>query len=459
MIEKLMRKTNLLKPAMLFLFSILVLFSHLPFFLYLNIPNFTMDTFDYSWVALELATNSAPVHLPEIDYPIGYSLFIFCFKQIGLNLQWIVYFQTLVYTFAGLYLIKTSFKLGKVFGVSTALGLMIYTVVPYTLRYNFTIHTESLYTSALICVCAALINYFQNKNKLTFSLLMVFILLGITLRSNGIVLLFIPFIIIFFNRKNRVTLKNQITLFVLIVVFPQMILNYVFKGEISFSESRRLQVVFTNNISKTNDTGQSKIKSENISKIDLFKNYVYNFVDRKPSYYFSLLPTFYQDEVVHRNALSPKQGIFDGRLNVDTFAPKLKSYIFHDMDYTIFDNQDKAKLIDYDSSEKSKWMQLIHFCYELPNKVYFFHLIYLFFGVSIGLALFGKTQFILKKQLFSLLLSAHVLSLFLLPFAHGRFQARYIHVSEFIVFIVGIYGFLFLLNKYAFPKIKLYVKQ
>ena len=418
-----------------------------------------MDTFDYSWFALELATNSAPVHLPEIDYPIGYSLVIFCFKQIGLDLKWIVYFQTLVYTFSGLNLIKSSFKLGNIFGVSAALGLIIYTIVPYTLRYNFTIHTESLYTSALICICAALINYFQNKNKLTFSLLMLFILFGITLRSNGIVLLFIPFIIILTNRKNRVTLINQITLFVAIVVFPQMLLNFILKGEISFSESRRLQVVFSNNIGKTRDSGQSKIKSEDISRIDLFKSYVYNFVDQKPSYYFSLLPTFYNDEVVHRYALSPKQGIFDGRLNVDSFAPKLKPYIFHNMNYSVYNTQDKAKLIDYDHSEKSKWMQKIHFCYELPNKIYLFHLIYIFFWISIGLVLFGNTQLVLKKQLFYLLFSTHILSLLLLPLAHGRFQARYIHVSEFIVFIIGVYGFLFLLNKYAFPKIKLYVKQ
>lgn len=442
-------------------FLIAVLLTHLPFFIYLPIPNFSMDTFGYFWFAQEIDVGSLPIHLPAVDFPIGYSLFIYALKKLGINALGIVITQTLIFLIAGIYFIHSAFKFGKVIGISAAIALIIFVFIPYTLRYNFTLYTESLYTSLLLALCASILSYYHRKKTINFLLVALFVLLGLTTRSNGVILLFVPILIVIedFIFKNKAW-KIKVVFFLAIIVFPQLMMNFLFKGELSFSESKRITTVFKKLLEdkpsmKIIDWKGDPIIFEKDSKTDMYQSYFFNFINRKPSYYFSLLPTFYEQQVVKQKFKSTNQTMFNMQYNVDLFAPNLKKYIVQGVDYSSYNKNEYKKQIDYESTSKNKWMMVTHLFYEGFNYSLLFYVIYLFFWIAIILLLLKK-WFMTKLQKPLLIIACiHIFSMLILPLVHIRFQARYIQVSEFIVLFIGVYLILSLTSKlYFFKKTK-----
>ena len=88
-------------------FVFVVFFTHAPFFLYIPVPGISMDTFNYFWFAKEIFDSKLPVIDQPHDFPWGYPFFLYTLKALGCNILQIVFAQTLIYTLAGLWLIRS----------------------------------------------------------------------------------------------------------------------------------------------------------------------------------------------------------------------------------------------------------------------------------------------------------------------------------------------------------------
>ena len=133
--------------VVVFLFVCLNILIYLPYFLNEAIVGFSMDTFGYLFVSEQLKLGLLPVQLPY-DFPIGYSLFINLFDWGGGLL--LILIQLLLYVLSSIFFIKELFKLSKSFGVAGLLGLCMYSLQPYTIRFNLSLNTESLFISFII---------------------------------------------------------------------------------------------------------------------------------------------------------------------------------------------------------------------------------------------------------------------------------------------------------------------
>lgn len=419
-----------------------VLFTHLTFFIYTPIPQFDMDTFGYFHMA-QLMSQGIPVGDLPIDMPMGYSLLVLIIKSLGGNLLSIVFFQSLFYLLAGSYTVYSFIKYRNSWGWAAGIAFTLFTFHPFVLRYNTTLYTEGIYLSSLIFLTGTTINYFRNQNIKSYGWLCFGVLLGITIRSNGIVLLIIPVVIIAWERWiNKKLIRRYLIVVALVVVSPQLLLNGVFKHQLAFSESNRIVKVFKKITDDPLPKSRAKIDNTKWARSEMYKAYFFNIVKPQPSYYYSLSPFQYQRNVIEQKHLKPDQTMFNTTKVVDDYAPQLKQYIFGDYYYGLFNSADYKDYFNYEK-KKRKWMYLIHVGYEILNKSKLIFVLFILFWIGMLYYAFHlvKDRFQSKEIMIGLIASIHILPLIILPFAHGRFQARYIFVSEFIVFLVAMIFF------------------
>lgn len=441
------------------LFVIITLFTHLPFFVYTPIPSFSMDTYGYFWVAQEIQNGNLPIFFPKVEFPVGYSLIIYLLKSFGGNLLSVVVFQFIAYLSSGIFFILIAFKRNSMMGVSAALSMVLFSIIPSTIAFNYWLYTESFFTSVLILICSCIISYMGNKTFTKFLFLLVLVFLGITLRSNGLILLFIPVIIVFVEYFQKKSIRKKVLSIILVIFIPQILLNYAIQEKISFSESDRIKkvisIMFSEKKIKNSITTEVKeTQSKTEDRINMYKRYFSTPFVSKSSYYFSVLPVFYENEVIRKNALSKKQTMFDAKFNVDTFAPKLKNYIFSNSNYANFSSSKYINQLTYDHPYRNTWMYLSHLSYEVLNKMKIFYI--LTFLYWLGFFYYCYNLFSYKAVNLDILLIVfiHVISFLALPFVHGRFQGRYLQVCDFIVYFISIYFLLNFVKKYFLYKQK-----
>jgi hypothetical protein len=455
-------KNNLykLKPIwFLVLFVISTLFTHLPFFIYTPIPSFSMDTYGYFWVAQEIQNGNLPISFPVVEFPVGYSLIIFLIKSFGGNLLSVVIFQFLVYLFSGIFFIFTAFKGGRILGISAALSMVLFSIIPSTIAFNYWLYTESFFTSILVLICASIISYMGNKTFTKFLFLLVLVLFGITLRSNGLILLFIPIIIVFVEYYQKKSIRKKVLSIFLVVFLPQIILNYFIQEKISFSESSRISKVISIMFSekKLNNLKNTEVKEKQTKKegrIYMYRKYFSTPFVSKPSYYFSILPVFYENEVIRKNAFSKRQTMFDTKFNVDTFAPKLKNYMFSNSNYGHFSSSKYINQLTFDHTNRNMWMYLSHLSYEVLNKMKIFYILTILYWFGVFYYLYKLIRSKEVNLCILLIIFIHVITFLALPYVHGRFQGRYLQVCNFIVYFISIYFLLNLVKNYFLYKRK-----
>ncbi len=432
------------------LFVFTVIFTHAPFFLFIPVPGINMDTFNYYWFAKEIFDGKLPVIDQPHDFPWGYPFFLFMLKKFGANIQIVAFVQTLVYTICGAWLIRQFAKSLSWGGIIAGVSLLFFTLSPFTIRHNLTLYMESLYTSSLFIVAGGVVLYSKEKSVKSFGVILLGVLAAMLIRPNGVTQVLVPVLALVFAYLNRLIYKPYV--FLLLAMFAFNIAgNLVFKGKISFGDSNRIEKVANNfkkkyfGIKVVKD-GQVVVKKkvvpyENTAK-GMFIKYFSNFVSPKPSYYYSLMPTNYN--LVVQKKMPDNEGLkmFDNRFSVDTFSPGLRNFLFEGFSYEKYNSAKYADVIDYDK-KTSKMMFASHFVFQMLHLSKFFYAVYLLFWMSVFYAAY---QFFIagnRDELYWLILMLsviHFVSLFLLPFIHGRFQLRYIHVSEFLIYINALLG-------------------
>lgn len=433
------------------LFFAIVFFTHAPFFLYIPVPGISMDTFQYFWFAKQIFEGAIPVIKQPVEVPWGYPFFLYITKLLRLNILQVVFVQTIIFLSVGSWTISRFSKHIKYGGILSAIALVLFVFQPHTIRHNITLYTESLYTSALILICGSLVSYLFSKGLSTFIFLVFSIWCAMLIRPNGILLLSIPFFFILQTMLNGGKALNYVWVFVSALLLD-IAGNFYFKGKCSIGDSDRITHVINNLLNRYSTKAVQKSEPKRIeteakmtaSKTpgEMFSTYFLNFITAKPSFYYSLEATNYNNIILRSMPSDTTLRMFDSRASVDSFCADLRPFIFKDYPQSRFELPEYASNVDYTLHNRS-WMFAVHLSYELLNKSRFLYLIYLLFWFTLGVAAY---QYLIIAErgafqyLILLLAFIHFFSLFLLPFMHGRFQLRYIHVTEFIVFLNAVLG-------------------
>lgn len=430
-----------------FFFSFLLivgfsLFIFLPFFVYTPLVQLSMDSFDYSYLAKLIFDKKVPAENLKIDLPIGYPLVIFLIKFLGLNFNHLVVFQLLFYVISFVFLCFQFSKFSKYGGIIIVLSFLFYSLNSYTIRHVFKISTDSLYTSSLVFLVGGLFFYFRTRNRLSLIVVLSCISVAVLLRSNGIYLFFlIPFFMYFeiTHKKNlKFILVSLISLFVIISS-----LNYKVKGVFApFDKNRLIKVVnvMSNNNYSYNSQFPKKITKKPTKRKKIFLSYFKCFFEKHPSYYYSIQKTNY-NSIIKNNTFYNEDQPFFGSYSIKEMDSSLLSFMFNGIKET--DYSSLMQHVFFETGKNNFWLYSIYAVQELIYLLrinLIIYILFLFFSAILVVNLFKDNKFDLI--LFPLI---HLVSLFLLPFIHGRFIYRYLQVSEFVIYIV-VLGFIISLN-------------
>lgn len=430
--------------ALAFLF--VVFFTHAPFFLFIPVPGISMDTFNYFWFAKEIFDGQLPVVNQPHDFPWGYPFFLYALKALGGNILNIVLAQTFIYALAGLWLIRQFSKVVPLGGCIAALGLILYTFQPYTIRHNLTLYMESLFTSTLFLLFGSVAMFFRAKQTIAYFMIIFSAFILMLIRPNGILMLAIPILILLVEAVRRNREVGYYIFIILGFLTLNASFNYHFKGKFEIGDSDRIKKVVGRfaerfGIYKRDVSGKIIVSPMQNPK-EMIKAYVSNIYTSKPSFYFSLQRMNYEYVVKKEMAKDTALKMFDGRAYVDAYAPGLRLFVFDGYNPDNYSAEIFSERLKYDSvKQKSYWLKAVHFAYELLNKSKVLLLLYLVFFLTFGYHVYkwfkqlgNSNEIIIGCGLI------HLINLISLPFIHNQFQARYIHVTEFVVILIAIAG-------------------
>ncbi|MCS6819296.1 MAG: hypothetical protein RMJ53_02280 [Chitinophagales bacterium] len=431
-----------------------VLFSHLPFYIYIPLPGISMDTFQYFWMAKMVQEGRLPLPPHPTQVPWGYPLFLAACRVFHLNILGITMVQTIIYTISAIVLIFCLARYSHISAWIAATGIMLFTVQPHTLRHNFFLYSESLYTSFLMLTVAAAIFFLNRKSYAAFFVLSLSAFATMWIRPNCVVNILIPLFGMILGAKS----KKRLFRFGLIffgVVLIGMVINFIIKGKFSPIDFSRFKSVFLYAKERMTDPNYIR-KYENdttgyipTTTAHRLKKYCLSFVEPKTSFYYSLMKTNYDLIVNQKMPEDTSLRMFDGEYKMETFSPGLRDYIFKGFNYKGLDDIKYRTVIDY-NQPKNFWIYAVHLAYEICNKSKFTYIILFSFWALLVINLilwFLKAQEL--KHIMPLFSVAYIYisSLLVLPIVHGSYQLRYIHVTEFSVFVLGIYAlFVFILR-------------
>jgi hypothetical protein len=427
-------------------FVLTVFFTHAPLFLFIPVPGIHMDTFGYFWFAKEIFDGQLPVKDMPTDFPWGYPLFLFIAKWFGGNILQMAAAQTFIFTLAGIWLIWQYAKSFAQGGIVAALALIIFTVQPHTIRHNLNLYSESLYTSSMLFFAGSIPLFFRTKKTLGYFLIVLSIFMLMIFRPNGILMLLVPVLILITESvRKKQNAKYYLSILLGILLFNAGC-NYYFKGRFEVGDADRIKKVWARFIKKVSfkKSEPTAVTPATTSPgpATLFQHYFTNFYTPKSSFYYSLQKTNYEMVIKNEMHLDTGLKMFDGNFYLDEFAPGVREFIFQGYQPALYKQEKFEKRIDYyDKSHRNFWMMAVHLSYEITNKSKLLLILYIAFFITLGYYLMHwikKRNFTNDIIIFSSLI--HLINLATLPFIHGSFQLRYIHVTEFIVLLIALFG-------------------
>jgi hypothetical protein len=183
----------------------------------------------------------------------------------------------------------------------------------------------------------------------------------------------------------------------------------------------------------------------------MYQKYFSNFYGSKPSFFYSTLQSEYHADVIKDIATDQSFWIFEPENIIDGFSPGLRAYVFEGFDYSAFQGVQYESLLDI-NAPKNLWIYSVHLFYQIMDKTKFLFLVYVFFVMAFAKLIIDS----IKSQQLDLfkwsIIYIHLFMLLILPLIHIRFQGRYIHVSEFIVFLLPL---LYIFDDAIIRKIKI----
>lgn len=431
-------RKNEFKISVLLIISVLF-WTHAPFFLFSPIPWVGTDTLDYYDFTKKIYDLNLPFVNAPYDLPIGYPILLLLFKLLNFNFTQIIFIQTVIYLFSWILLSKEMSRCFKDGGLICALSMVVYTISPYTLRHNIAILTESVYTSCLILILAFLFRYIRTKSLSSFGLLTLTTIVGVCIRSNGIILIFIPVFILIYTIYKREKFAMHLAILIGIILMNCTV-NFYLKGNFYFGDLKRM-ISIAKYIQKKEFSSTPKnetIEDHNeVNWIQIYHDYLSNYYTERPSYYYSIQKTDFAFFIMNDMPNDPKLMMFDNKIKLDDYDPQLREFIFQNN--KLLNDKSNYHALDYNDKYDNLWIYSTHLAYSMLNKMKIYLIIFFLYGLAIIRIVYR--QFFIKKTgvyypyLLGLLF-IHLSSLILLPIVFPLYQARYLSVAEFPVCIV-----------------------
>ncbi|MFN8297726.1 MAG: hypothetical protein U0T75_01375 [Chitinophagales bacterium] len=431
------------------LFAVIFAFGYLPYFMWAPLVEMPQDTYGYYYYAQLIGKHAFPLPtLIGMDLPLGMPLFLLVMKHLSYSVQTVALVQVLLFAATALFLIKQFQKYLPDYATLVAVLLGLYAIDSESLRLNTMLYTESIYMSSLFVLLAILLSAVYKPNQRSYLLLSLAVLVPAVIRSNGIFLYYLP---VFFGLFAVVRLKNKTLLKGLaagtitgLLVWASM--NYVTKGVFMFGDYKRFEKIFNRSAEEARNKYAYELK--NLEGYDstetylqrhtrMFKVYLNNFSETKPSFYYSYMQSRYEDVMIKRTQNSPHLLIIN-YYPLDSLAPDLRAYMFAGL----LDRRDCLETItttfNPTNKKANKWGLATHVVYRafdllMRNK--------LVIALWLMALVFSGWQLLLRQHAASfdvvlfLFALTHFLSLIVISFGHVRPQIRYAHVTEFLLLI------------------------
>ena len=150
-------KANWSKIFLIISFGIILavfIITRLPFFLYYPLPFIEPDSYSYLYVHIEIfELHQWPKFVIRTPgYPLFISLILFLTDKIIV----IILAQTIIIFISALFLVYTIYRFRPIFCFPAALAMAAFLCAPQTVYNDFSMMSESLYTSSLIFFLSSL---------------------------------------------------------------------------------------------------------------------------------------------------------------------------------------------------------------------------------------------------------------------------------------------------------------
>jgi len=385
-----------------------------------------MDTFDYLAFAERINSGEIPVVDLVIDLPIGYPLLLALFNGLGSEI--LIVFQFFFYFISCVLLLYESFKFKKSFGLSVFLGLLLFSVLPITIKYNLSLHVESIFTTSVVLLVTSLLYYIRTKNLKSVFFLVCSFLLCVLIRSNGFLLF--PVFLIFLYDKEKV-IRNLVVLF--LGVLLNMSLNYHYKDKFAFGDWDRMEKITTSFFDENPDGKVVKVNKN--SKKEMYEAYLISYFKEQPSFYYSLIKNnkVKRERYFFDDTSSPK--CFDNKVLISTLSP---TFEFYSREFVLSKYLSSR---EFNLNEKFTMSFFSHVIYKITfhlglYPLLFISFVFLFFRIICQFFMNCKNE---RNFSFLIILQFVIAMIILLPFMNSRPQIRYLHVLNFIVCIFGVF--------------------
>lgn len=446
------------------IFTILFLFTYLPYFFYCWIPQLLNDSYAYLLIAKDFYYGKLPLEGHRMDLPYGYAYIISTVFKLGGSLRTITLIQTIIFYFSFLFLVNTTKRINFNTGLISSIVLWLYCSNSQSLLWNSLIYNESFYISTLVIITVLLIRFYYQKNNTSIYLITYFILIALFLRSNAIYLFYIPLLLIILKRSST---KHVIISFVSILlissIFNLFVKNYFLPGESmrilnkikgkgEYYASNQFDIKIENNYksifkSNLNPVYNNPFKQSfklftHITNTNFGNHYYYRMYNQIDKFNFEKIK---QSNINEYNILRYKT-ISD---NENEFA----SFILTNIKLNDEQLKKMKRSTDIEIKPRNIWLLANHVI-ELSMILYRNFIVCILFYVILFFSIYKliKVKFNIQNDYFLVLVvaSVHVFSLILLSVSVVSNNAlpRYAYVTEFIMYLVVILGLNQILKEY-----------
>ncbi|MBL57391.1 MAG: hypothetical protein CMP61_09395 [Flavobacteriales bacterium] len=431
-----------------FIFSIIFLFAYLPHFLFTWIPQVLNDSYAYFFMAKDIFEGNLPLNGYVHDLPAGYSVVIAIIKKMGGNFGTVILIQTIVSFLSYLFLIYNVKKFNRLSGFLLAVFAGLFLTLSDNILYNTLLYTESFYSSTIVVLTALLVNLKVKKDKFIFFKIAVLIFLAMSLRSNGIYLLFIPvflFIDGLISKRNN-SWMNIISL--VLALFFSSCSNFLIKGYFFPGEANRNVMAYQHMkkgefwVDNNKQKDSAEVYTENYVLGQTFKLFTNMANSEMANHYYYRMPKavdFFGFENL-KNSLDT-QGYFERYLIDRRNSSEYAEFISDGVEPLEKDRATMKNITNINIRPRHFWLYSVHLLHLAKDCTRNFVVVFLFYlAVLIGI-IRGIKELKIKESFwknFTLISFIHIISIMALATTVPRDMSlsRYSIVTEFVVWVI-----------------------
>ncbi|HXH17674.1 MAG TPA: hypothetical protein VNJ07_01220 [Chitinophagales bacterium] len=413
----------------------------IPFLIWLPLPEVLPDTFDY-FAIVKYWHDGTPLSLPS-DLPLAFPFLAYIAGLVCKKIMVIIWAHFLIKFFSGLLLIYVFWKNFRWWAVPVAILISFYITDSFSLRFDTCLQTESLYNSFLILTTAFLAEGIASRKKLPLVLLSVSMFLAASARPNGLYIYFLlPVLFWVFSDASQRAVKY------FCLAAPALLLHasvFGIKASMNFPHPKfdRVSSVITREQGLIQASGESYFHR----KWKVVGTYAR--MEDLPSFYFSLLPERYKQLYEFDIIRDPDYKMYDWTAPI---SDDLRRFVY--MEY--YDEPPKLKgnksmlHVSYASLRHPLFL-LIHVFYKIQSVIFrnglWYALGFILSGIGMVVSLRSRGGNC-EALLLCIFGAMHFISLLVVSVGHDTIQMRYVHVSEFLLYLLPVISLMLILPAY-----------